>query len=766
MLLTPGLYRQPVEPVRSVARLARGDIAAFVGYARRGPVGLPVRVESLHQLEAIFGQPLEVGYLWHALKGFFETGGRTAYILRLAKDTARQASVDLGEKALRWRAIASFPWSMIDPRKLKTPPRAEAANWSMIVESVLREKGSRTTDPGTWANQISMTIRQAARCRTETIPMKDAESLALPVASLAGLEKGSVINLSQTADEATANGAAVIKAIDTEFQTIVLDRSLQSLNNTSNEVTANRTVALDPGRAMRLISIEFDINIYSEGKLSQTLTALSPHPDHSFSVTRVMAEIARDLALKPVAFRHFPDPGGDPDSDIYEELATALQQDALRKIDWADHRNWLSEGDFALSGGTDGLKDIDQQDYLGILEKVQGLPEAALIAAPDLVLQPTAPPQAEKTPREPVDCCDLSPSETGMIYGLVVTIDETGSEKPLPQVEIDIAGPGGQTRTNAIGVFKITGIPAELVTVRLSKTGFEPLEYVVQATLFETTAPTKIIMDPVAYPAALPAADVRKVQTAMANPAIVGPYKIAILDPVSPDERHDDLRTWRARLGDSARIGFFGPWLRVPSLDFDGDGLLSCPPSGHVCGAFAAAEAAEGIHRSGANRRLRYVEGVTLPISDAEQAVMNPIGLNAIRTFPGRGTRVFGTRTLSSDSEWRMLTARRIVDALEKTLQRGLHWMVFEPNNLMTRHAVSTTAEAFLNRLWRDGVLAGDQPEAGYSIKCDLENNPDETREAGQLIVDISVAPTTPFEFVLFRLGHAYDAIKVTEEQQ
>ena len=120
-LQTPGLYRQPVEPVRSVARLARGDITAFVGYARRGPVDLPVRVESLRHAGAIFGQPLVVGYLWHALKGFFETGGRTAYILRLAKDSARSASVDLGMKALRWRAAASFPWSMIDPRKLKTP---------------------------------------------------------------------------------------------------------------------------------------------------------------------------------------------------------------------------------------------------------------------------------------------------------------------------------------------------------------------------------------------------------------------------------------------------------------------------------------------------------------------------------------------------------------------------------------------------------------------------------------------------------------------
>ncbi len=750
-LLTPGLYRQPIEPVRSVARLARGDITVFLGYARRGPVGLPVRVESLHQAEAIFGQPLEVGYLWHSLKGFFETGGRTAYVLRLAKDSARQASIDLGESALRWRAVASFPWTMIDPRKLKTAPRAEAANWSQIVERVLRERGARTPDPGTWANQLSLTVRQTARCRTETVPAQDGDSLTLRVASLAGLERGSILTLTQTANQETVAATAIVADIDAAFQSIKLERSPRHALNRS-------AVAFDSSRTIRLTSVEFDFDIYLEGKLSQSLAALSPNPEHTFSINNILGSESRDVFLTPVVFREV--------SGIWEELPAPLQHTNLRRTDWSDAKSWPSPGDYDLTGGTDGLQEIGSTDYLDALEEVKRLPEAALVAAPDLVLQPTAPPAVERTPREPVDCYNLSPADTGLISGLVVTIDETGTDRPLPRVEIDVAGPGGQTRSDQNGLFKIRGIPAELVTVRLSKTGFEPLEYVVQATLFESTAPTRITLDPVAYPAVLPAADVLQVQTAMANPAIVGPYKIAVLDPISPNERLDELRTWRARLGDSARMGFFAPWLRVPSPDFEGDGYLSCPPSGHVCGAFAAAESAEGVHRSGANRPLHYVEGVTLPIFDAEQALMNPIGLNAIRTFPGRGTRVFGTRTLSSALEWRMLTARRIVDALEKTLQRGLHWMVFEPNNLMTRHAVSTTAEAFLNRLWRDGVLAGDKPEAGYSIKCDLENNPNETREAGQLVVDVAVAPTTPFEFVLFRLGHTFDALQVTEVQQ
>jgi hypothetical protein len=201
----------------------------------------------------------------------------------------------------------------------------------------------------------------------------------------------------------------------------------------------------------------------------------------------------------------------------------------------------------------------------------------------------------------------------------------------------------------------------------------------------------------------------------------------------------------------------------VPDASAGGNALRDCPGSGHICGAFAAAELAGGIHRSGANRALRFAEGVTLAIDDAEQGVLNPAGINAIRAFPGRGIRANGSRTLASDPEWRFLTTRRIVDAIERTLERSLAWVVFEPNNVLTRHSVTVAIQTFLAGLWRDGVLAGEHADAAYTVKCDADNHTEDDLANGRLNIDIGVAPSEPYEFVLFRLGTAGDALKVTE---
>jgi phage tail sheath protein FI len=284
----------------------------------------------------------------------------------------------------------------------------------------------------------------------------------------------------------------------------------------------------------------------------------------------------------------------------------------------------------------------------------------------------------------------------------------------------------------------------------------------VQSSAFDLP-PLPFELQPRTRPRALTETEIVEVAQALAVPEIVGPYKVAIVDPPRADVRLDELRSWRSRLGDDMRLGLFGPFLRVAGPPGAANELVSVPPCGHVCGAFAAAERESGIHRTGANRPLRFVEGLTLAIGEAEQGILNPVGINAIRAFPGRGIRVNGSRTLSSDPEWRFLTSRRIVDAIEKTLESALAWVVFEPNNVLTRHTVTVAVSGFLDLLWRNGVLAGSRPEAAYTVKCDTDNNTDADQAEGRLTIDIGVAPTEPYEFVLFRLGHAQDALKVTE---
>jgi uncharacterized protein len=129
------------------------------------------------------------------------------------------------------------------------------------------------------------------------------------------------------------------------------------------------------------------------------------------------------------------------------------------------------------------------------------------------------------------------------------------------------------------------------------------------------------------------------------------------------------------------------------------------------------------------------------------------VGINCIRSFPGRGIRVWGARTLSSDPAWRYLNVRRLFNFVEESIFEGTQWVVFEPNDQRLWGRVKRTINSFLLRIWRDGALFGATPEQAFFVKCDEENNPSEVRDAGQLIVDIGIAPVKPAEFVVFRIA-------------
>jgi hypothetical protein len=751
-LLTPGLYRQPALPVRATGPLARGDVTVFLGYAARGPVGapgpggdfvgVPVRVEGLPMFESLFGPPPGPGFLWYAVKGYFETGGLVAYVLRLADPTATAASAALpvpgvGEGTTGWTVRASFPWPMIDPRRLAATGQAAAAAWVQIIEAQIREGGERSPDPGTWGNRLALSITRSPRALTETVPDGAADPFNLRLASLAGIEAASVLELTQL----DATGAP----LTVHLSPAEIDTARVSLRLLSPAVR----YGLDATRPIRIASVEFRVEVRVDGRLEQTFDGLGPDPAHSQALAATLRRNCRSLSLDP--------PAG--------------------VTDWSDPATWPAEGTFALRGGTDGLTGMASRVWQSALPAVARLSEAALIAAPDLVLPASGSLDtgAGSLPGLRV-CTDLSPPPEGRLAGRVTTGDhpgEPGSGTPVVGAEIDVTGPGGRTATGTDGRFEATGIAVGLVTLRITKPGFEPLELLVQSSAFAGLAQT-FELQPLTTPRALTETEVLEVATALGNPDAVGPYKVAILDPPAAGARLDELRTWRSRLGDNTRLGFFGPWLRLPAAGgalaatvsggaVARGGLLDCPASGHVCGAFAAAERAGGIHRTGANRLLRFAEGVTLAIDDAEQGVLNPTGINAIRAFPGRGIRVNGTRSLSSDPQWRFLTTRRIVDAIERTLERSLAWVVFEPNNVLTRHTVTVAVQTFLHGLWRDGVLAGDKAAAAYLVKCDTDNNSEEDQAAGRLYVDVGVAPTEPYEFVLFRLGTAEDALMVTE---
>jgi phage tail sheath protein FI len=145
--------------------------------------------------------------------------------------------------------------------------------------------------------------------------------------------------------------------------------------------------------------------------------------------------------------------------------------------------------------------------------------------------------------------------------------------------------------------------------------------------------------------------------------------------------------------------------------------------------------------------------GLSFQITQAEQGGLNKVGINCIRAFSGRGIRIWGARTLSSDPEWRYINVRRLFNYVSESIIDGTQWSVFEPNDQRLWMSLKISASNFLTRVWRTGALFGTTTDQAFYVKCDAETNPPEMIEAGQVTCEIGIAPVKPAEFVVFRLS-------------
>lgn len=245
---------------------------------------------------------------------------------------------------------------------------------------------------------------------------------------------------------------------------------------------------------------------------------------------------------------------------------------------------------------------------------------------------------------------------------------------------------------------------------------------------------------------------VKAVQTAMMNHCELMGDRVAILD-APPGMNAQQIRDWRQKTAgyDSKYATLYWPWIKV--LDPVSGRNVNMPPSGHMAGLWSRSDNERGVHKAPANEVVRGALGLELNITKAEQDLLNPLGINCIRAFPGRGIRVWGARTLSSEPEWRYLNVRRLFNFIEESIFEGTQWVVFEPNDQALWARVRRTVTAFLFNVWRSGALFGETADQAFYVKCDEETNPPEVRDAGQLVVEIGIAPVKPAEFVIFRIA-------------
>jgi hypothetical protein len=285
-------------------------------------------------------------------------------------------------------------------------------------------------------------------------------------------------------------------------------------------------------------------------------------------------------------------------------------------------------------------------------------------------------------------------------------------------------------------------------------------------------APTEIAGTPIPYirerSPHFALADIARMQAAMIAHCDLARYRFALLDvPLRRDSTSvldvGEVQSWRQQF-DSTRAALYYPWLLVEDpLHLDNQVVRALPPCGHVAGAFAWTDLNIGVHKAPANGVMHGVQALTNEVPPTVQALLNPQGINCIRSFPGRGIRIYGSRTLSSDALMRFIPVRRLLLMIEKSVEFGMQWSVFELNNVHLRQVLSASISDFLETIWLAGGLSGGTAEDAYFVKCDDDVNPPGTSDNGQFISLVGVAPVKPAEFVIFRVGRTADTLEILE---
>lgn len=640
----PGVYYQTVDAGSRPASPLRSDITAIIGIAERGPVDLPIPVESWQQFVSWFGACTAAGYLAYAVRGFLENGGRRCWVVRVASN---------------------------DP-----------LTGSAAASAVLRDAGGpvwrvSAASDGVWGNQLSVVTREVNRAQMYTVA-QDPAGRWCEVPSLAGLARSTLVR-------ATQSDSAFVAYRAVATTDAVTSRLYWTHPDPGAGLPYDAPLAgVNPDLPVLLETVDYRMLVYEDGRLLRMYDRLSLIPEHPRYGPTVLAPVRAAFA--------------SPEPVVLEELRVGVP--ALTVLDV------VADLQQPLSGGRDGLAGLAVGDFVGEpfaaddsdevrarkrrgLRAVEDIDEVCLLAMPDIHIHPVdlnvfAPPP----PCVPDPC-----------------LDEPAVE-PVP------------------AVVPLTELPPVFTT-----------------------------------------RDVYRVQAEMVLQCEQKRDRFALLD-VPHDVALDAVSgirgvlDWRARF-DTAYAALSYPWLKTSDPIGGAGAIRLLPASGHVAGIVAATDLEHGVHRAPANRRIDWALGPSAAASEERHAVLNHAGVNVARSAGGRGLRLLGARTMSSDPDWVFINVRRLVSMIEKALGIALQWAVFEPNGFLTRARATMTATFFLDTLHEAGMLAGATAEESFFVRCDLNNNPPEQRDVGHLLMEIGIAPAQPFEFVVLRVGRVHDSIQV-----
>jgi uncharacterized protein len=224
-------------------------------------------------------------------------------------------------------------------------------------------------------------------------------------------------------------------------------------------------------------------------------------------------------------------------------------------------------------------------------------------------------------------------------------------------------------------------------------------------------------------------------------------YRFAVLDapqtPAPTDGPPDALR--------SSYAAYYYPWVLLS--DCAEHAAVAVPPSGYVAGIYARTDLEHGVWHAPAGKVVLGITGLDQSITDEQGEALSAVGVNTLRYFSGRGNLVWGARTTSEDPEWKYVNIRRYLIYLERSIDEGTQWVVFENNGPALWGAVARSVADFLFNEWTNGGLQGSTPEDAFFVRCDQTTMTQDDVDNGRLVILVGVAPVLPSEFILIQIG-------------
>lgn len=771
--LAPGVY---VEEVSFRAKSIEGvstSTAGFVGATRTGPVGItPELVTSFGDFERTYGSLNDLdyapNYLAHAVRVFFNEGGARVYVGRVlgAGAATAQSAALATNGANNARIVARFPGSggngVVGLRLMTTPVTVRQMN-NAPEGTVVRIGGDNPAQPAILTSTV-----------TGPYFLSDGSQLLLTV-------NGADDDITFRGQSASVTGTAAVA--DPVPLTAATNTVRVRINN-----GAEQTITL-PGADTPLAEVVQSLNEQLRGGFARLedngrLTLGTDRRGRTARIEVVAANPA--LALTAQADANTADANNNVD-----DLAAITPADinALLLAEGIPARFATTTGTtVALSTTTTGTgATIAVRDGATSIHSILGLTigsdtgEAG--ATPlHVVKVGNTWQRANGTPIALPTNPDANPTEgrASRLSISVLTQDGDGNSDLYEDLALDSRNPrwigtvlaeDPTRRADALTLryaFQGTGITAfdllsqtfgttdgVMVPVTGGTDGGEPGIAQFEAALGILQGMEEISI--VAAPGYSAYASAQAIQNALITHAETRrAYRIAVLD-TPPGITPGEARELRGKI-DSKYAALYYPWVVVanPLARPGAENIpseLALPPSGFVAGIYARNDTERGVYKAPANEVVRSALRFESDVNFAQQEVLNPIGINCLRYLEGRGYRVWGARTASSDPEWKYVNIRRYFNYLERSIDRGTQWAVFEPNGERLWANIRETVESFLLNEWVSGALLGSSPKEAFFVRCDRSTMTQNDLDNGRLICLIGVAAIKPAEFVIFRIG-------------